>query len=92
MSDALETLLARLAALTSQAQRRWEAEQRAEYKAEEWEPEGLLWLTLECGYDHEWLCGWRVQEDETHEWAIRALGATPVQAVQALLKLMEEAK
>jgi len=92
MSDTLDTLLVRLAALTPQAQRRWEAAQRADEDNdydEDDEIEGEVWLTLEQIHNH-WSCGYRVRQDEATVWVFYTAGNTPMEAAQALLKLMEE--
>ena len=47
--------------------------------------EDALWLGLQLDRDGAWSCGWLVRQDEATEWAIKAEGATPTKAAQALL-------
>lgn len=83
----LDDLLLRLAALQEQAQRIYEEQQREEYFG--WEPEYQVWLSLECDVNDMWLCGWRVQQDESTVWAFHMANISPVEAAQALLKEMQ---
>jgi hypothetical protein len=81
----LEQMLVHLTSFTDSARAQW----IAETYEDGYEPDGELWLTLEESRhgDGRWHCGWRVQEDEASEWAMKADGYTPVKAAQALLNM-----
>lgn len=92
----LEQLLLQLASMTERALAIWEAEMRADEDSgyeEDDEIEGTLWLTLERSVIQRtidpWMCGYRVQQDEVTEWAIKAEGATPLVAALSLLAMIE---
>jgi hypothetical protein len=85
----LDAALRRLDELSDVAHMLWERiELEAAEDDDEPDTDYGIWLVLEKA-DIGWTCGYAYQPDEAQEWAIVAQGATPMQAVAALLRRIE---